>query len=405
MHILSTRTGGLAVVTLAALALTSLLAAACGGDDDNTTPTKAATTAAASVSAATTAASSTAATSPTSATIPANIGKDDKAQLTGAGATFPAPVYQAWFDDYNHGVAKGVQVNYQPVGSGGGINQFTAKTVDFGASDAAMSDDELAKAPDAQHVPTVIGAITVAYNLSGLSKPLQLDGPAIAGIYLGTIKTWDDPAIKALNPDAKLPSSGIVVVYRSDSSGTSYNFTDYLSKVSPDWKSKVGTTKAPNWPVGQGGKGNDGVTNVVKQTPNAIGYVELQYARANNVAFADVKNKAGKFVTPSVDSASASAAGVTLPDDYRTTITDASGDGAYPITAMTYLLVYKSAGKCSQQQPLVDFLWWAYHDQSAQKTVKDLSYAPLPAQVLPKVEATLKSLKCDDGSKPSLKST
>lgn len=395
MHILSKRKGGLAAVAISALALAALFGAGCGGDDDNTTPTKAATTAAASASAAT--------SGTTSATIPANIGKDDKAQLTGAGATFPAPVYQAWFDDYNKGVAKGVQVNYQPVGSGGGINQFTAKTVDFGASDAAMSDDELAKAPDAQHVPTVIGAITVAYNISGLSKPLQLDGPTIAGIYLGTIKKWNDPAIAALNAGASLPNADIVVVYRSDSSGTSYNFTDYLSKVSPDWKTKVGTNKAPNWPVGQGGKGNDGVTNVVKQTPNAIGYVELQYAKANNVAFADVKNKAGKFVTPSVDSASASAAGVTLPDDYRTTITDASGDGAYPITAMTYLLVYKSTGKCSQQQPLVDFLWWAYHDQSAQKTVKDLYYAPLPAQVLPKVEATLKSLKCDDGSKPSLK--
>jgi len=400
MHILSTRKGGLAVAALSALALASLVTVACGGGDDNTTPTKAATTAAASASAATTASST--GTSGTS-TIPANVGKDDKAQLTGAGATFPAPVYQAWFDDYNKSVAKGVQVNYQPVGSGGGISQFTAKTVDFGASDAAMSDDELAKAPDAQHVPTVIGAITVAYNLNGLSKPLQLDGPTIAGIYLGAIKKWNDPAIAALNSGVNLPGAGIVVVYRSDSSGTSYNFTDYLSKVSSDWKTKVGTNKAPNWPVGQGGKGNDGVTNVVKQTPNAIGYVELQYAKANNMAFADVKNKAGKFVTPSVDSASASAAGVILPDDYRTTITDASGDAAYPITAMTYLLVYKSTGKCSQQQPLVDFLWWAYHDQSAQKTVKDLYYAPLPAQVLPKVEATLKSLKCDDGSKVSLK--
>ena len=400
MQILSTRRGGLIAVALSALALTALLGAACGGDDStNTTPVKAATTAAASTSAGS---PSAAATSP-QASLPANIGKDDRAQLTGAGATFPAPVYQAWFDDYNKGVAKGVQINYQAVGSGGGINQFTAKTVDFGATDAPMSADELAKAPDAQHIPTVIGAITVGYNVSGLSKPLQLDGPTIANIYLGTIKKWNDPAIAGLNSGANLPNADIVVVYRSDSSGTTFNFTDYLTKVSDDWKTKVGTNKAPNWPVGQGGKGNDGVTNVVKQTPNAIGYIELQYARANNVTFADVKNKAGKFVTPSSESASAAAAGVTIPDDYRTSITNADGEKAYPITALTYLLVFKTTGKCAQQQPLVDFLWWASHDSSAQKTVTDLFYAPLPSQLLPKVEATLKSLKCDDGAKPSLK--
>lgn len=383
------------IAGLAAVSAVSWLAIACGGDD--TTATKTATTA----PSGTTVAGGT----PGASTIPANIGKDDKASLTGAGATFPAPIYQAWFDDYNKGVAKGVQINYQAVGSGGGIQQFTANTVDFGASDAPMSNDELAKATDAQHIPTVIGAVVVTYNLSGVTTALKLDGTTVANIYLGTIKKWDDAAIVALNPGVKLPSADIQVVYRSDSSGTTFVFTDYLTKASTDWQSKVGTNKAPNWPAGQGGKGNDGVTGVVKNTPNSIGYVELNFALANKLAFADVKNKAGKFVTPTIDTASAAAAGATIPEDYRVSITNADGDTAYPISSFTYLLVFKTTGKCSQQAPLVNMLWWAFHDPSAQKTVKELNYSPLPAKVLPAIEATLKGLKCDGGSKASLKTT
>ncbi len=330
------------------------------------------------------------------------MGKNDKAQLNGAGATFPAPVYQAWFDDYNKQVAKGVQINYQGVGSGGGIQQFTARTVDFGASDVGMTDEQIAKAGDVQLLPTVIGAIVMTYNLTGVNSPLKFDGPTIANIYLGNIKKWDDAAIKALNPGVTLPGNDIHVVYRSDSSGTSGVFTDYLSKISPDWQTKVGASTAPNWPVGQGGKGNDGVTGVVKNTPNAIGYVELNYAVQNKLPFGDAKNKAGKFVKATIESASAAAAGVTVPDDYRVSITNAAGDTAYPIASFTYLLLYKTGGKCQQQTPLVNFLWWYTHDSSAAQTVKDLNYSPLPTSLLPKMEATIKSLKCDGGAKASL---
>lgn len=391
MQIRATRKGKWAVLLLAAISLTSLIAAACGGDDDTTkTPTAAATAAT----------GSPAATKPSTG-LPANVGKNDKAQLNGAGATFPAPIYQAWFDDYNKKVAKGVQINYQSLGSGAGIQQFTANTVDFGASDAPMSDAELAKAADAQHVPTVIGAVVMTYNLSGITS-LKLDGDAVAKIYLGVIKKWNDPAIASQNAGVNLPSADIQVTYRSDSSGTTFVFTDFLSKVSADWKTAVGTNKAPNWPAGQGGKGNEGVTNVVKQTPNSIGYVELNYAAQNKLPFADIKNKAGKYVKPTIESASAAASGVTVPDDYRVSITNADGDAVYPITSFTYLLVYKTTGKCNQQTPLANFLWWSTHDASAAATVKELNYSPLPSNLLPKIEATIKSLKCDGGTNASL---
>lgn len=384
MQIRATRKGRWAIVLLAAISLTAVLAAACGGDDDDTKKT------------ATPGTGATAATG-----IAANVGKDDKAQLNGAGATFPAPIYQAWFDDYNKKVAKGVQINYQSLGSGAGIQQFTANTVDFGASDAPMSEAELAKAPDAQHIPTVIGAVVMTFNLSGITS-LKLDGDTVAKIYLGTIKKWNDPAITGQNTGVNLPNADIQVAYRSDSSGTTFVFTDYLSKVSADWKAGPGTNKAPNWPTGQGGKGNEGVTNVVKQTPNSIGYVELNFAAQNKLSFADVKNKAGKYVKPTIESASAAAAGVTVPEDYRVSITNADGDAAYPISSFTYLLVYKTTGKCSQQTPLANFLWWSTHDASAAATVKELSYSPLPSSLLPRIEATLKGLKCDGGAKASL---
>ena len=263
------RLRGASLALLGAVAALGMIAVACGGDDStSSTPTRAATSTAAGSATAPSG-------SPTQAGLAANIGKDDKAQLTGAGATFPAPLYQAWFDDYNKKIAKGVQINYQSIGSGGGVQQFTQKTVDFGASDAALSDAEIAAASDVQHIPMVLGSVVITYNLSGVSSPLKFDGDTIAKVYLGTIKKWDDPAIKALNPGVNLPGADIQVVYRSDGSGTSFVWTDYLSNVSADWKSKVGTSKNPQWPVGQGGKGNEGVTAAVKQTPNAIGYVEL----------------------------------------------------------------------------------------------------------------------------------
>ncbi|RJQ08882.1 MAG: phosphate ABC transporter substrate-binding protein PstS [Dehalococcoidia bacterium] len=369
-----------------ALVATSVVTLAACGDSKNEAP------ATATASGTATAPSKGTATTP--GTIAADIGKADKADLTGAGATFPAPVYQAWFADYAK-VAKGVKVNYQGVGSGGGIQQFTEKTVDFGATDLAMTDAEMAKAPDAQHIPTVLGSVVITYNLSGVTSALKFDGGTIAKIWLGKITKWNDPAIAALNPGVKLPDAKIEVVSRSDSSGTSGVFTDYLSSISPDWKSAIGVQKAPKWPVGQAGKGNDGVTNAVKQTVNSIGYVELNYAKANKLPFADVKNKAGKFVTPTIESTSAAAAGVTLPDDYRGSIVNADGDTAYPIASFTYLLVRKDASSCAKAAPLVRMLWWISHDTAAAATAKSLDYAPLPEKVLPKLETTLKSLKCE----------
>ncbi len=367
---------------VAGLSIALLVTAACGGDDDNTANPSATTAAT---------------TGPgTPSAIPANVGKNDRADITGAGATFPAPLYQAWFDDYNKKVASGVKINYQSIGSGGGVQQFTAGTVDFGASDAPMSDDELkAAGAGAQHIPMVLGSVVVTYQIDGVNQAIKLDGDIVAKIYLGTIKKWSDPALAALNPGVKFPDKDINVAYRSDGSGTSFVFTDWLTKVSADWKAKVGTSKNPNWPAGQGGKGNEGVTTVVKQTPNSIGYVELSYATINKLRFADIKNKAGKFVTPSIDSTSAAAAGVSIPDDYRVSITDASGDTAYPDASITYLLVRKSYDSCSKAKPLINMLWWAFHDPGALATTKELFYAPIPANLLPRVEATLKSITCE----------
>ncbi len=389
MRISSLRAGKHVALALASLTLLSATIAGCGGDD-NADATKSAT---ATVPTTTSAAS-------TKDTIPPDIGKNDKADLTGAGATFPAPIYQAWFADYNQDVAHGVKINYQGIGSGGGIQQFEKKTVDFAATDAPMSDTELAASPDAQHIPTVLGSVVVTYQVDGLSSPLKFDGPTLASIYLGEITKWSDPAIAALNSGVKLPDKDIQVVHRSDGSGTSYVFTDFLAKTSPDWKAKIGANKNPNWPAGQGGKGNDGVTTAVKQTPNSIGYVELNYAISNKLSYADIKNKAGKFIAPTLDSTTAAAAKATLPDDYRVSITDADGDDAYPISTFTYILLYKSSGSCAQQRPIVNFMWWVMHDASAAQTAKELNYAPLPESTVAKVESTLKSLTCE--GKPTL---
>ena len=372
------------LLTLAVAGAT--FAVACGtGNKTEGTPTAAAPT-----KAATTAA--TAAAGP--AKIAANIGKEDKADLTGAGATFPAPLYQAWFQDYIK-VAPGVKTNYQAVGSGGGIQQYTEKTVDFGATDLAMTDAELAKASDTQHIPMVLGSVVITYNLDGVTAPLKFDGDTVAKIWLGKITKWNDPAIAALNPGVKLPTSTISVVSRSDSSGTTGVFTDYLSAISPDWKKDIGVQKAVKWPVGQGGSGNAGVTNGVKQTKDSIGYVELNYAIANKLPYADMKNKAGKFVPATIASTSAAAAGVTLPEDYRVSIVNAEGDTTYPISSFTYLLVRKDAASCAKAKPLVNMLWWVFHDPSAAKTATELNYAPVPEKALAPSEKTLQGLKCE----------
>ncbi len=260
--------------------------------------------------------------------------------INGAGATFPYPIYSKWFDEYAK-VDPSVRFNYRSIGSGGGQKQILAQTVDFGASDGPMSDDNLSKAPGKLlHIPTVAGADVIAYNLSG-SPALKLDADTIAGIFLGQIKKWNDPKIASLNPGAKLPDQEIVVVHRSDGSGTTYIWTDYLSKISPEWKSKVGTNTSVNWPTGIGGKGNEGVAGQIKQTPGALGYVELIYAVQNKMPYAEVKNASGKFVKPSLESITAALGTADIPDDFRFSITNAPGADAYPICGATWLLVYE----------------------------------------------------------------
>jgi phosphate transport system substrate-binding protein len=307
--------------------------------------------------------------------------------ITGAGATFPNPLYSKWFSDYNK-LHPDIRFNYQSIGSGGGIQQFTAGTVDFGATDAPMSADEQAKAPDAVHIPTVLGAVVVTYNAP--VQGLRLTPAVLADIFLGKITKWNDPKIAAVNPGTSLPDAAIAVVRRSDGSGTTYVFTDYLSKVSPEWKEKAGTGKSVSWPVGLGGKGNEGVTGLVKQTPGSIGYVELAYANQNKLPTALLQNKDGIFVAPSIAATSAAAAGVTIPADYKVSVTNASGKDAWPIASFTYLLVHKDAKDKAKGDELVKFLWWAIHD--GQATAAPLEYAPLPAAVVKMLEKTVQEL-------------
>jgi phosphate transport system substrate-binding protein len=302
--------------------------------------------------------------------------------INGAGATFPYPIYSKWFDEYAK-VDPSVRFNYQSIGSGGGQKQILTQTVDFGASDGPMSDDNLAKAPGKLlHIPTVAGADVVAYNLQG-NPALKLDGDTIAGIFLGQIKKWNDPKITALNPGVTLPDQEIVVVHRSDGSGTTYIWTDYLSKISPEWKTKVGTNTSVNWPTGIGGKGNEGVAGLIKQTPGALGYVELIYAVQNKMPYADVKNSAGNFVKPSLESVTAALAAADIPDDFRFSMTNPPGKDAYPIAGATWLLVYQQQKDATKGKKLVEFLKWALTD--GEKMAKDLQYAPLPESVQQRV--------------------
>jgi phosphate transport system substrate-binding protein len=300
--------------------------------------------------------------------------------LTGAGATFPYPLYSKWFSDY--ATKTGVKINYQPIGSGGGIRQLSEQTVDFGATDAPMSDAELAKAKGGpvMHIPTVLGAVVVTYNLPEVTKRLRLDGPTLAQVFVGKITKWNDARIAALNPGIALPATDILVVHRSDGSGTSFVFTDYLSSVSPAWATKPGKGKEVQWPTGLGAKGNEGVAGQVKQTPGAIGYVELAYATQNKLATAHVKNAAGEFVAPSINSVTAAAAGAAakLPanTDYRVSIVNANGKGAYPISSFTWIIAYEKQSDAAKEKKLVDFLRWALTEGQAMEA--PLDYAPLP---------------------------
>ncbi len=310
--------------------------------------------------------------------------------INGAGATFPFPLYSKWFSEYQK-VDANVQINYQSIGSGGGIRQFMEKTVDFGASDAPMSDEQLAKSSvPIAHIPTVLGAVVLTYNIPGVEKGLRLSGDVVGDIFLGKITKWDDKRIKSLNPTAKL-SGDVLVVHRSDGSGTSGIFTDYLSKVSPEWKSKVGAGTAVNWPAGLGGKGNEGVSGLVKQTPGSLGYVELIYAKNNNMAYATLKNKAGKFIEASTASVTAAAAAAlkNMPADFRVSITDAEGKEAYPISGFTYLLVWSKMPK-EKGGEIVKFLKWAVKD--GQKFAEPLSYAPLPKALVSKVSEKINAI-------------
>ncbi|MEZ4220251.1 MAG: phosphate ABC transporter substrate-binding protein PstS [Polyangiaceae bacterium] len=311
--------------------------------------------------------------------------------LNGAGATFPYPLYSKWMSEYN---AKNpnIRINYQSIGSGGGIRQITARTVDFGATDAPMTEDEVKKAPAKLiHIPTTMGAVVVTYNLEGVSAPLKLVPDVLADMYLGKISKWNDPRVVADNPGVTLPDKNISVVYRSDGSGTTAVFTEYLAKVSPTFKQDVGVGKSVKWPAGLGAKGNEGVTGQVKTTPGALGYVELAYALQNKMPTAALKNKAGEFVTASIPAITKAGAGAEMPDDLYVSITDSAGAGAYPISAYTYLLVYEDGADAVKSKALAEFLWWAIHD--GQSHAEALHYAPLPDPVMKKVEARLKTLK------------
>jgi phosphate transport system substrate-binding protein len=314
--------------------------------------------------------------------------------LTGAGATFPNPIYTKWFDAYNK--KTGVQINYQSIGSGGGIKQFTEGTVDFGATDGPMSDEQMqAVGGKVIHLPTVMGAVVLTYNLpAAASAKLKFDGPTIADIFLGKITKWNDKRIAGLNAGVTLPDADIIVVHRSDGSGTSYIFTDYLSKVSSEWKEKVGKATSVNWPAGLGGKGNEGVTQQVKQTEGALGYVELIYAFANNLPYAQVKNASGKLVDPSLESVSAAAASAKFEKntDFRVSITNAPGADAYPISSFTWLLVQPDMKDVTKGKALKEFLSWMIAPD-AQKMAADLKYAPLPTEVVGLVQQRLQVLK------------
>jgi phosphate transport system substrate-binding protein len=321
--------------------------------------------------------------------------------LTGAGATFPYPIYSKWFDAYgdNHPV----RVNYQSIGSGGGIQQLTEGTVDFGASDAPMNAEELAKAPGTLHFPTVIGAVAVTYNVPGVQQPIKLDGAAVADVFAGRITKWTDPKIAALNAGVALPGRDILVVHRSDGSGTTYVFTEYLAAVSPSWKQAIGAGKSVDWPTGLGAKGNEGVAGQVKQTEGAIGYVEQVYAQQNGLPMAAIRNRDGQFTQPTVAAAAAAAeaAAASLPadTDFRISLIDKPGAQTYPITSWTYLLVPSHFEDCGKAKSLAKLARWTYTPE-ADAMASELGYAPVPAAVEQAVAAKWATVTCGAANEP-----
>ena len=314
-------------------------------------------------------------------------------RINGAGATFPYPIYSKWFSEYNK-IHSSVEINYQSIGSGGGIQQVTKQTVFFGASDGPMTPEQMQGAPGKiLHFPTVLGAVVPVYNIPNVNAELHFSGPLLADMFLGKITKWNDPAIARLNAGVSLPASDITVAHRADGSGTTYIWVDYLSKVSPEWKSKVGVATSVNWPTGVGGRGNEGVSGLVRQTPGAIGYVELIYALQNRIAYGSVQNTAGEFVKASVSSVTAAAAEAAgkMPPDFRVSITNAPGKGVYPISSFTWLLLYENAKDKAQAKTMVDFMKWALTE--GQKYCADLGYAPLPEAVVKLEMAALGKIK------------
>jgi phosphate transport system substrate-binding protein len=327
------------------------------------------------------------------AVLPAAMVQAQSVQINGAGATFPYPIYSKWFSDYNK-LHPEVEINYQSIGSGGGIRQLTNQTVFFGATDGPMTPEQQQSAPGSiLHLPTVLGAVVPIYNIPGVDTQLKFTGQVLGDIILGTVNKWNDPAITALNPGVNLPATDITVAHRSDGSGTTYIFVDYLSKVSPTFKSKVGVATAVNWPVGVGGKGNEGVAGLVKQTPGSIGYVELIYAIQNKISYGLVRNFDGEFVSATLASvtAAAEAASKAMPKDFRVSITNAPGKNAYPISSFTWLLFYESPKDKQRSKIMVDFMKWALTD--GQKAAGELGYAPLPPEVVALEMEALKRIK------------
>jgi len=312
--------------------------------------------------------------------------------LNGAGATFPYPMYSKWFSEY-HKLHPDAEINYQSIGSGGGIRQVLAGTVDFGASDGPMSDEQLAQSKvKILHVPTVLGAVVPAYNIPGVSGEIKFTPEALAGIFLGKITAWNDNALTSANPGVNLPNQPIIVIHRSDGSGTTFIFTDYLSKVSPEWQSQVGKNTSVKWPVGLGGKGNEGVAGMIRQMQGAIGYIELIYAVQNKIPYGTVKNSAGSFVKASLDSVTAAAGSVkNMPADFRVSITNAPGKDAYPISSFTWLLIPVKSKDAARGKIISDFLNWMVDD--GQKMAAELTYAPLPANVASKVKTEIKQVQ------------
>ncbi len=316
----------------------------------------------------------------------------DSVRLTGAGATFPYPIYSKWVLEYTR-AHPGVEINYQSIGSGGGIRQFIDGTVDFGATDGPMADSQITLARgNVLHIPTVLGAVVPVYQVPDVSARLRFTPEVLAGIFLGQITRWNDSRIAAANPGVALPANDIVVVHRSDGSGTTFVFTDYLSKVSSDWAQRVGRGTSVSWPVGLGGRGNEGVASTVQRTPGAIGYVELVYATQNRMPYGLLRNRAGSFVDATLASTTAAAASATFAadTDFRVSITDAAGADAWPIASFTWILIPKDASAATHAKALLEFLWWATHDGQAFAT--ELGYAPLPAPVVPLIEARLHSV-------------